>query len=369
VQGEADLGDVLILDGSHGEGGGQILRTALSLSAMTARAFHLANIRAGRRNPGLLPQHLSAVRAAAAVSGATVSGDGLGSTGLGFAPTHSPRSGSYLFDVAETAERGSAGSVTLVLQTLVVPLALADATSKIVVRGGTHVEWSPPFDDFANGYLPALRMMGFRVDAELKRWGWYPVGGGEVGCTVAGRPTDSEQGGNWPCPIHVLQRGALQRISGRAVAANLPAHIPQRMADRARACLDDLGVAVDIRPQRVTAAGPGAGIFLLADYERLKASFSAYGRLGRPSEAVAEQAVGALREHHASVAGVELHLADQLLLPLSVAAGPSEFTVARATGHLMTNAWTIGQFGVAAISIEPGTPCHVRIEPCASKPR
>ena len=124
---------VLTLDGSHGEGGGQILRTALSLSAVTARPFRLTNIRAGRQNPGLLPQHLSAVRAAARISGATVSGDWLGSTELSFAPTHSPRPGSYVLDVAETAERGSAGSVTLILQTLLLPLAMTDATSTLVL--------------------------------------------------------------------------------------------------------------------------------------------------------------------------------------------------------------------------------------------
>ena len=359
--------DVLVLDGSFGEGGGQILRTALSLSTIAARAFRLVNIRAGRRKAGLLPQHLSAVRAAAAISGAAVSGDRLGSTELRFAPGHPPTSGAYIVDVAETAERGSAGSVTLLLQTLAVPLALAEAASTVVVRGGTHVEWSPPFDDFANAYLPALCMMGFRVDAELKRWGWYPVGGGEVMCTIAGRSSRDDQESVWPRPVHALRRGPLRTISGRSLAANLPAHIPQRMADRARASLCDLGVVIDILPQRVTAACPGAGIFLLADYEPFKASFSAYGRLGRPSEAVADQAVGALREHHASAATVELHLADQLLLPLSVAAGPSEFTVANATGHLMTNAWIIGQFGVAAISIEQGAPCRVRVEPRASK--
>jgi len=357
--------DVLTLDGSYGEGGGQILRTALSLSTITARPFRLANIRAGRRNPGLLPQHLSAVHAAAAISRAILSGDRLGSSELSFAPSLLPSAGSYVFDVAQAAERGSAGSATLVLQTLIVPLALAEAASKVVVRGGTHVEWSPPFDHFANAYLPALGKVGFRVDAELKRWGWYPVGGGEIVCTIAGRSPRDDQEGAWPRPVQACKRGALQRISGRSVAANLPAHIPQRMADRARASLEDLGVAVDIQPQRVTAACPGAGIFLLADYEPLKASFSAYGRLGRPSESVADQAVGALREHHASAAAVELHLADQLLLPLSVAAGPSEFTVARPTGHLMTNAWTIGQFGVAAISIEQRAACRVRVEPCA----
>ena len=164
-------------------------------------------------------------------------------------------------------------------------------------------------------------------------------------------------------PIEMLKRGPLRRISGRAIAANLPAHIPQRMADRARASLGDLGVPVEVEPQLVTAACPGAGIFLLAEYQDWPASFSAYGRLGKPSEAVADQAVAAFREHHASEAAVELHLADQLLLPLAIASGASTFTTLRPSGHLMTNAWTIGQFGVADISIAEGPPCRVRIEP------
>ena len=356
------VADVLTLDGSHGEGGGQILRTALTLSMMSTRAFHLVNIRSRRRNPGLLPQHLSAVRAAAAMTAAMVSGDQFGSMELSFAPCHSAKPGSYLFDVAEAAERGSAGSITLILQTVVVPLALAEGESTVVVRGGTHVEWSPPFDHFANAYLPALRRMGFGIDAELKRWGWYPLGGGEVACVIAGRPT---RVAGWPRPLQAIEAGPLQRISGRAVAANLPAHIPQRMADRARASLADLGVPVEVQPQRVTAACPGAGIFLVASYEPLGASFSAYGRLGKSSEAVADEAVGALREHVASRAAVEPHLADQLLLPLSVAAGRSEFTVAQLTGHLRTNAWTIAQFGAADVSLGQDTPCRIHVEPRA----
>jgi RNA 3'-terminal phosphate cyclase (ATP) len=135
------------------------------------------------------------------------------------------------------------------------------------------------------------------------------------------------------------------------------------MADRARASLGELGVPIDIEPQRATAACPGAGIFLIAEYDEIVASFTAYGRLGKPSEAVADEAVAALREHHASAATVELHLADQLLLPLAVASGVSTFTTPRSSGHLTTNAWVISEFGVADILIEPGTPCCVRIEP------
>ena len=356
--------DILSLDGSHGEGGGQILRTTLSLSAITARPFRLTNIRAGRRNPGLLPQHLSAVRAAAAITGAVVSGDRLGSTELRFAPSHLPRSGSYVFDVAETAERGSAGSVTLILQTLLVPLTLADGPSTLVLRGGTHVEWSPPFDDLVNSYFPLLRRMGYHIDAKLRRWGWYPVGGGELVCKIAAGAVD--RGISSHNPIELVSRGPLQRIAGRAVAANLPAHIPQRMVDSVRASLGDLGVPVEIQTQLVNAACPGAGIFLVAAYKEVPASFSAYGRLGKPSEVVADQAVTAFQEHHASEAAVELHLADQLLLPMALATGASLFTVARPTGHLMTNAWTIDQFEIAHISIEQGTPCRVRVEPRGS---
>jgi RNA 3'-terminal phosphate cyclase (ATP) len=352
--------DVLTLDGSYHEGGGQILRTALSLSAVTGRPFRLVKIRAGRSRPGLLPQHLLAVRSAAAICRAVVSGDAIGSGELEFVPRHPPAPGCYVFDVAEAAERGSAGSVTLVLQTLAVPLALAGGPSSLVLRGGTHVEWSPPFDHVAASYLPMLRRMGLELDVELKRWGWYPAGKGEIHCTVAAGPAGGEAR---PRAIELTARGDLRRIGGRAVAANLPAHIPQRMSDRARSMLGEFGVPVQIDALRVTAACPGAGIFLTAEYENAAACFNAYGRQGKSSEAVAEDAVMALREHHASGAAVEIHLADQLLLPLALADGVSSFTVSMRGGHLVTNAWTIGQFGTARITFDDVTPCRVTVEP------
>jgi RNA 3'-terminal phosphate cyclase (ATP) len=228
----------------------------------------------------------------------------------------------------------------------------------VVLRGGTHVEWSPSFDDLTNAYFPALRRIGFRIDAQLKRWGWYPVGNGEIACEIG-----IDRAAPRLRPIQLVDRGPLQQVTGTAVAANLPAHIPQRMADRARASLEELGFRVNILPQRVTAACPGAGIFLVARYENMAASFSAYGRLGKLSEAVAEEAVAALSEHHASAAAVELHLADQLLLPVSLAGGISTFTTPRPTGHLRTNAGTIGRFAIADILIEESTPCRVSIQP------
>jgi RNA 3'-terminal phosphate cyclase (ATP) len=354
---------ILTLDGAHGEGGGQILRTALSLSVITGRAVRLFNVRAHRPNPGLRPQHLSAVRAAAAICDAAVGHDVLGSTELLFRPAHRPKAGEYAFDVADAAAHGSAGSVTLILQTLMVPLAAAPGESRIVVRGGTHVEWSPPFDHLACAYVPTLCRLGLVVEVDLKRWGWYPVGGGEVACEIAGRPHGFDGHTGWAKPLSALSAGALTGIKGRAVAANLPAHIPQRMADRARSLLLDLNAPVEIEPLRVTAACPGAGIFLVAEYENLPAAFSAYGRQGKPSEAVAEEAVATLREHHASGAAVERYLADQILLPLAVASGPSEFTVSQPSNHLLTNAWAIGQFGIADISVESGPQCKVRVTP------
>ena len=347
------------MDGAYGEGGGQILRTALSLAAITGRAFHLTDLRARRPKPGLMPQHLTAVRAVANMTDATVSGDRLGSTELVFAPQHPPKGGSYTIDVTEEAQQGSAGAVTLILQTIVIPLAFAYEPSVVVLRGGTHVKWSPPVDDILVAYLPALRHVGFRVDAELRRYGWYPSGGGELACHLAG----ALQSAAMPRPIGALMRGPLKRISGRALASNLPAHIPQRMANRAFDTLADLGVPLNIESQTVLATCPGAGIFLLAEYEPFSASFSAYGRLGKPSEAVADEATAKLRDHHRSGAVIEQHLADQLLLPLALANRTSAFTVPYATGHLQTNAWTIGQFGVAKVSIAEGYPCTVRVEP------
>lgn len=337
------------------------------MSALTLRPFCIANIRARRRNPGLLPQHLSAVRAAAAITEAKVSGDRLSSSELAFAPSRRPQPGSYAFDVAEIAGHGSAGSAILILQTILVPLALARGASTIVVRGGTHLEWAPTYDDFAYGYLPALQRMGLSAEAALLNWGWYPAGGGEVQCSLAGVQNGALLHAGLPRPIVAVERGPLLRVTGRAVAANLPSHICQRMCDRARTALNDLGVPVQIEALRVRAVCPGAGIFLASGYaESLAASFSVLGRQGKPSEDVADEAVAALRAHHASGAAVELHLADQLLVPLAIAAGPSEFTVARPTAHLVTNAWTIEQFGIAKVAIEQNVLTHVRIKPSIS---
>jgi RNA 3'-terminal phosphate cyclase (ATP) len=337
--------DWIVLDGAHGEGGGQILRTALSLSTITGRPLRIERIRARRRNPGLAAQHLTAVRSAASLCAAATTGDALGSTLLEFVPTRPVAAGDYVFDVGLAREGGSAGAVTLVLQTVLLPLAHAKAASRVVLRGGTHMAWSPPFDFVHDVWLPMLARLGVRARVELAAWGWYPVGKGEVIAEIQPAPTTLKA-------VEIVAPGALLRVRGRAVAANLPAHIPQRMADRAQGLLAGLGAALEIEPLSVRAACAGAGIFLTAEYANLACGFNALGAPSKPSEQVAEEAAGALLFHHASGAALDRHLGDQILLPLCFAGGLSRFSVEAITGHLETNAWVIERFGVAQVAIE-----------------
>ena len=349
---------MLTIDGSHGEGGGQILRTSLALAAVTGRAIRIEKIRAGRKNPGLAAQHLTGVRAVAALCDAHVSGDDLGSQTLEFVPGGSPQAGEYIFDVAEAREGGSAGAATLVLQAVLPPLALTQGDSTVVIRGGTHVAWSPPVDYACDVWLPALTQMGLAVRLEMTRWGWYPAGQGEIQATIRGQARELS-------PLALVERGALRRLWGRAVAANLPSHIPQRMATRAHSLLKGAGVDARIEPLRVRAACAGAGIFLVAEYEGVRAGFSALGVKGKPSEAVAEEAVAALLAHRESGAVLDQHLADQVVLPLALAGGTSSFTVERVSRHLTTNMWVVEQFGLARASVEGR---HVTLWSPVSKP-
>ncbi len=339
--------DKLVIDGSHGEGGGQILRSALALSAITGRPIEVQKIRTGRKNPGLAAQHLTGVRAAAAVCKAQLIGDALGSQALTFVPGDAPQAGDYVFDVAEVREGGSAGATSLVLQTILLPLALAHSDSTVVIRGGTHVAWSPPFDYARDVWLSTLAKMGVEATLQLEKWGWYPLGQGEIRATIKGVGSDLERS-----PLALVARGELRRVFGRAVAANLPSHIPQRMATRARSLLDRAGLKADIQPLRVRAACAGAGIFLTAEYEHIRAGFSSLGARGKPSEAVAEEGVAVLMSHHASDAALDQHLADQMLMPLTLAGGTSTFTAERVSRHLTTNAWLVEQFDTAHVSIE-----------------
>jgi RNA 3'-terminal phosphate cyclase (ATP) len=336
----------LRIDGARGEGGGQILRTALTFSALFRRSVHIDNIRAGRRKPGLAAQHITSIRATAAICAARVEGDALGSQALDFAPQAAAQSGAYHFDVAEAREGGSAGATSLVLQTILLPLALAEGESHVTIKGGTHMRWSPSFDFLRDVWLPMLNATGIDAEVTLDAWGWFPVGQGQVRAGTRGR------GDRKLVPVNLVERGTLRDIAVRAVAANLPAQIPQRMADRTSALLTGLDVPVAIEPLRVRAACAGAGIFLTAHYENIRCGFSALGARGKPAEQVAEEAVKGLLAHHDAGAALDEHLGDQILAPLAVADGPSRFSVQRISRHLETNAWLVEHFGLARVGLE-----------------
>ncbi|NET57752.1 MAG: RNA 3'-phosphate cyclase [Symploca sp. SIO2E6] len=333
------------IDGSWGEGGGQVLRTSLSLATITGKPVRIDRLRANRKKPGLAAQHLTSVKAAAALCQAEVRGDTLGSMTLEFLPTRPPQAGQYTFDVAEAREGGSAGAVTLILQTILLPLALTNGNSKVILKGGTHVAWSPSFNYIEAIYLPILQQLGIQAEVELNAWGWYPKGGGEVTLQVTGSKQPLTG-------LQLLELGALQQIGGLAVVTELPAHIPQRMANRAENLLQEAHLPAQIQAMRGRGVASGAGIFLTAKYEHSRAGFSALGSRGIPAEQVAETAVQELLNFHAQAAPVDPFLADQLLLPLALSSQTSQYRVASISKHLTTNAWVIEQFELANIVIE-----------------
>ncbi|MGC9467957.1 MAG: RNA 3'-terminal phosphate cyclase [Anaerolineae bacterium] len=335
---------MLTIDGSYGEGGGQILRTALSLAAVTKTPVRLTNIRANRSKPGLRPQHLTAVRASAEICAARIEGDELGSSSLTFEPQGEVRAGAYIFDVTDAAVGGSAGSVVLVLQAVMLPLALASGTSEVILTGGTAVPMSPPALYIEKVYLPTLFEMGVRAKLDHRLWGFFPEGGGELAAEI--------RGGTDLRGLDLVDRGELIRVEGLAFASKLPSHIPQRMTNRARSLLRDAGMDAVIAPQHVPSPGVGTGLFLTARYERAQAGFLSLGRRGLPSEEVAEIACRALFEHHQTGAAADPHLGDQLVLPFALAQGSCRATVSRVTRHLLTSIWVAHQFGFENVRIE-----------------
>ncbi|MFQ5630675.1 MAG: RNA 3'-terminal phosphate cyclase, partial [bacterium] len=271
------------IDGSYGEGGGQVLRTALTLSVLTQLKVRIYSIRAGRKNPGLAPQHLTNVLALAQICDADVRGAKIGSTEVVFQPQSAPRAGHYIFDVSKAAQRGSAGSVTLILQTLLLPLAYAEGENHLILKGGTNVSWSPPFEFLAQVYLPLVERMGIKAVCTLQSRGFYPIGGGKIEAKIQGvSQTDTESSPRL-APLNFHQRGDLRMVKGQALACNLPAHIPQRMADRARKLLTNAGLRNEITPRVERSVATGAFLFLLAEYKHAIAGFSALGERGKSS--------------------------------------------------------------------------------------
>ena len=343
---------LLGIDGSMGEGGGQVLRSSLSLAILTGKPIRVSRIRADRDRPGLRPQHLMALRSAARISKGIVSGDRVGSTVITFEPGPT-QPGNYLFDI------GTAGATSLVMQTLLLPLALADGSSTVTIHGGTHVPWSPCFHYLDWSWRPLLHRIGVNFTLELQMAGFYPHGGGQIAAYIPGGSR-----------IHGLRldaRGRLLGIRGLSAVADLPREIAERQRNQALKRLHALSglpeYTIDITS--LPTRSKGTLLLLLAEFEQGLACFFALGARGKRAERVADEAVDALVEFLATDATLDHRIADQLLLPLALADSGSEFITSRVTGHLLTNARVIREFLQADIRIDAacGEPSRVTIEP------
>lgn len=327
------------IDGARGEGGGQIVRTALSLSLVTGRPFRIRRIRASRSSPGLGRQHLTAVRAAARVGDAETDGAERGSTELLFRPGD-VRPGDYRFST------GGAGSTTLVLQALLPPLLLADAPSRITLEGGTHNPFAPPYDFLARSFLPQVRRMGPAVTAELDRPGFYPAGGGRLRAAV--RPDGRRD------RLELEERGPERGRRTRALVSSLPRHIAEREVSVVHAMLDlppDAMEVVEIPGE--DARGPGNAVMIELDFSEVNAVFTGFGRKGVPAEEVAAGAAREARDYLESGVPVGPHLADQLLAPMAALAG-GRFVTSTPTSHTRTNAEVVRRFTGRPVSIREG---------------
>jgi RNA 3'-terminal phosphate cyclase (ATP) len=337
------------LDGSFGEGGGQILRSSLALALLTGKPVRLHNIRAGRPKPGLQAQHLMSVRAAGTVGRASMLGASLGSSELEFRPAV-VLAGDYRFDI------GTAGATSLVLHTIYLPLALRGSTpSKLTLTGGTHVMHSPSFHFLQTTWRPYLALCGLRLSLNLVRPGFYPRGGGVVEAVI--EPSPGLKG------MTLSQRGEV-KVTGLSAVAGLPEHVVQRQARRAHHRLRDLhGMKVDI-DEETWPGGPGSVLALTVHTTPVPALFLGLGERGKPAEKVADEAVAEVNGYLAAApAAVDPYSGDQILLPLALAQGPSEYSVAEVTQHLLTNITVIRRFLDREIVCEgeEGRPGVVRI--------
>ncbi len=336
-----DVGNRLRIDGSYGEGGGQVLRTALALSVALRRPVEVTNIRKARPKPGLQPQHLTAVIAASAICGASVNGAALSSTGLAFTPGD-VQGGNYTFDVSDI--KGSAGSTSLVFQTILLPLFFAELPSTLVLLGGTHVPWSPTFHYLKQVFLPALFSLNADADINIEQWGWYPRGGGRVRASI--RPCRKLNG------LLLRDRGELKRLSGVSAVSNLPSGIAERQRARAVKVLSKLAINAAIETAEAPSSGKGTLLFLLAEFGNCRAGFDSLGAVGKRAETVADEACSRMLHYLGTGGALDPYLADQLVPYLALAHERSEFTTSRVTRHLLTNIWVVRQFLDRKIEVE-----------------
>lgn len=326
---------MITLDGSQGEGGGQILRSALALSVCTGAPLHLVNIRAKRQKPGLMRQHLTAVQAAAAICGGRVEGAAVGAREIRFRPGK-VRAGDYAFAI------GTAGSTTLVFQTVLPPLMMAAGRSTVLLEGGTHNPMAPPFEFIEQAFLPLIARMGVKVAATLERHGFYPAGGGRWRAVI--EPASRLQ------PLVINERGAILEHSAEAVCGGIAGDVAQRELDTVAGLLN--WEAGCLRQRSLPPGmGPGNYLRLTVRSQHIGEVFMEVGERGVSAENVASRAARRVRRYLASETAVAEHLADQLLLPLALV-GSGEFTTLAPTPHTMTNIEVIQRFLPVRIDVE-----------------
>jgi len=315
------------IDGSFGEGGGQILRTSLSLSCIRGQPFRLFNIRKNRKKPGLMPQHITCVNALSEISSASVNGNEIGSTELFFAP-EKVRGGDFTFDIK------TAGSISLVFQTLLPSLIFADRPSHISIRGGTHVPFSPAYHFISGVFLPMLNTIGIECSSFINRYGFYPRGGGDVRFTI--HPVKKIH------PVNLILRGKLMSLHGYSAVSRLPLSIAERQKQSLIKTLDPL--IPDIQVFDAPSDSAGTFVFLKSEYENTLAGFTSLGEKGKLAESVGEEAALRFRDFHHSKACLDPHLSDQIVLYLSLSGEASSFTTSLISKHLQTNLWVIKKF-------------------------
>ncbi|MFP4105261.1 MAG: RNA 3'-terminal phosphate cyclase [Phycisphaerae bacterium] len=331
------------IDGSQGEGGGQILRTTVGLAAAFGLNVRIDNIRANRSKPGLRPQHLTAMKAAAEICDASLSGAVVGSKSLTFRPGR-VRPRGYRFDI------GTAGSTMLVLQTLLPALSIARGNSAVEIIGGTHNPMAPCFEYISEVFEPLASILNLHFHVQLNRPGFYPAGGGEIRADIMGL----DYGFDIPLmPARFTRRGELKRVEVlSAVSGSLPDHIADRQAQQARSRLAAAGIDTDGRVERPDTLSPGTVVFVRAVYARSTAGFFSLGKRGKPAERVADEAIDAFLAFHESEGVIDQHAADQLLTVAGLSPEPSEFVVESITSHLRTNAAVINALTGRHIAID-----------------
>lgn len=338
------------IDGSHGEGGGQILRTAISLSAVTMEPVRVVNIRAGRPTPGLKNQHIAGIEVTGKLVNANIKGLKVGSTTIEFHP-NKRRGGRISYDI------GTAGAISLVLQAVLLPAVLAPDPSYIEITGGTDVLWSPPIDYMKHIFDFMLQKMGPSIEITQHRRGHYPRGGGKVSCRV--QPVDSIDS------VNLIEFGNLTKVTGISHCARLPAHVAHRQADAATSHLQENGienVAIEKKywsKKNDPHLGAGSGIVIWAQSDRaIRIGGDSLGKKGKPAERVGREAARQLVGELSTGRAIDLHLCDMLVPYLAVAEGESSIGVTQITSHLETNTWVAEQMlGVEAkIEGESGEP-------------